>query len=553
MATIEAFVDDHDKRSGFCRSTGTYHSLHRLPHYGITDAPNVADYVLSHILAVADEKHALIDAATGHVLTYYQFRRSVLSLATGLRALGLRPGNTVLLLAPNSILYPIMALAVLATGAVVSPANPINTPDEIEKQALDSGAILAISAPELAPKLASLSISVLLTTRSPSGESALSAEELIERAIPEEVPSPSTASDVAALLYSSGTTGASKGVKLTHANLIGMIRTLRWTVDVSSAKDDIYLAFLPMFHVYGLAFFALGLPCAGATTVVMSRFELRAALEAVERFKISNIPAVPPVLVAMLKIGAEFKHDLSSLRRMITGAAALAPATGREFRRRFPWVEVRQGYGLTESTGAATYFVAAEEARRRETAVGQLLPGFEGRVVDVASGKPVGPGEEGELWLKSPTVMQGYLGNDVATSESLDGDGWLKTGDLVFFDEDGFVHVVDRIKELIKHNGYQVAPVELEAVLVRHPDIVDAAVIPMEDEEAGQIPVAFVVKSAGSGLTSEDVIQFVTHQVAPYKKIRKVGFISAIPRSLAGKILRKQLVALIQQAPHSKL
>ncbi|KAM0942039.1 putative AMP-dependent synthetase/ligase, AMP-binding, AMP-binding enzyme domain, ANL [Dioscorea sansibarensis] len=557
MATVESELLsqlDHDKRSGFCRHTGTYRSLHHLPlDPNPSEVSNVAAFVLSNLLNVADEKPALIDVATGRVLTYYHLRRSVLSLATALRSLGLRPGNIVLLLSPNSILYPVVTLGILVTGAAVSPANPVNTPAEIEKQALDSGAVLAISAPDLAHKLASLSIPILLTTRSPSDESALSAEELIEGTDPDGVPSQSMASDVAALLYSSGTTGASKGVKLTHANLIATLKLLKWTVDVSSARDDVYLGFLPMSHVYGLAFFALGLPYVGVTTVVMSRFELRAAMEAVERFKISSIPAVPPVLVAMLKDDGEIKLDLSSLRRMITGAAALAPATGREFRRRFPWVQLRQGYGLTESSGAATYFAVSEEAKKREGAVGRLLPWFEARVVDVASGERVGPGEEGELWLKGPTVMAGYLRNDVATFETLDRDGWLRTGDLVFIDEDGFVYIVDRVKELIKHNGYQVAPAELEAVLVRHTDILDAAVVPMEDEEAGQIPAAFVVKSAGSELTSEHVIQFVASQVAPYKKIRRVEFITAIPRSLAGKILRKQLVALFKQAPHSKL
>lgn len=286
---------------------------------------------------------------------------------------------------------------------------------------------------------------------------AISVEELVEKCEPLDIPSMgSTQSDTAALLYSSGTTGFSKGVAITHGNLISIITLLRWTVHITGSLGDVYLAFLPMFHVYGLAFFAMGLFTVGATTVVMPRFDLRAMLDAVRRHQITNIPAVPPVVLALVKIAHRGGAHLSSLRRVGCGAAALSEDVANGFRAMFPWVELRPGYGLTESSGAATFFVSARDARERPRSVGTLFPGFRAKVVDVDTGAPLPPNRQGELVIKSPSVMKGYLGNEEASASVIDGEGWLRTGDLCYFDDDGFIYIVDRIKELIKHNGYQV-------------------------------------------------------------------------------------------------
>lgn len=346
----------------------------------------------------------------------------------------------------------------------------------------DSGATLAVVSPDQLPKVVATGISTVLTHH--SGE-WISVEDLINGGEPmEEGEMPEMRqSDTAALLYSSGTTGASKGVMLTHGNIIAVVALLKWSVEVTSSSDDVFLALLPMFHIYGLAFFALGLFAANCTVVTMPRFDLRAMLRAVQRHRVNNIPAVPPVILAMAKdrsagAGAGAGYDLSSLRRVSSGAAPLGDSVAAAFRRRFPWVEIKQGYGLTETTGAATYFVSEPEARARPRSVGRLVPGFEAKVAEVGTGAAVAPGKEGELWLRSGTVMKGYLGKEAATAAALDGDGWLRTGDLCFIDEEGYVYIVDRIKEMIKHKGYQVAPAELEALLLTHPDIVDAAVVP---------------------------------------------------------------------------
>ncbi|KAK4431042.1 4-coumarate--CoA ligase-like 7 [Sesamum alatum] len=508
-----------DKRSGYDAQTGIYHSLVHLSEQNkIPTQPNLdtATFVLSQFPPPeqAETLVALIDSATNRRLTYAQLLFSI--------------------------------------GGVITTANPLNTETEIAKQVSDSGAKVAISSPEEMHKVSPTGVPVLLTSRG-TDDSQLSVEELIEKCEPLEIPGVKpTQSDAAAILYSSGTTGTSKGVVLTHSNFISVITLLKWSVDVSKAHDDVFLCFIPLFHIYGLVFFGLGLFCSGTTTVLMQRFDFQGMLEAINNHKVSNIPAVPPVILGLVKYNGG-GYDLSSLRRVGSGAAPLSKEVADAFRVKFPWVELRPGYGLTESCGAATFFVSDQEAKARPGSSARLVPCFTAKVVDSETGLALPPNREGELWLKSPTVMKEYLRNAEATAATFDLEGWLKTGDLCYFDDEGYIYIVDRIKELIKHNGYQVAPAELEAILTGHPQILDAAVIPVEDEAAGQIPIAYVVRAAGAELTEDQIIQFVANQVAPYKKIRRVNFMSAIPRSAAGKILRSELVLQSKQQIPSKL
>ena len=452
---------DFDRRSGFDHRTGVYTSLIKLPrHNRIPTKPDLdtAAFVLSQFPApgCAESRVAMIDAATGRRITYAELRSSVRKLAIGLcHGIGIKQGDVVFLLAPNSVLYPTICLAVLSIGAVLTTANPLNTELEIFKQVDDSGAKFAISAPDQLHKLLPTGVPTLLTHRT-SDQNPVSVEELIDCSDPAlELPTinPSR-SDTAAILYSSGTTGTSKGVILTHENFISMMTLLNWSVDVTLSNNDVFLCFLPMFHIYGLAFFALGLFRLGTTTVVMPRYDFKAMVDAVQAYKVSNIPAVPPVILGLVKDISNCK--LSSLRRVGSGAAPLSKEVVESFREKFPWVELRPGYGLTESCGAATYFARDEEAKARAGSSGRLLPRFYAKVVDAETGLALPPNVAGELWLKSPTVMKGYLGNEEATAATITSDGWLKTGDLCYFDEDGFVYIVDRMKELIKHNGYQV-------------------------------------------------------------------------------------------------
>ncbi|XP_027365504.1 4-coumarate--CoA ligase-like 5 [Abrus precatorius] len=549
-----------DNKSGYNSRTGIYHSLVKLgTKHEIPTKPdlNATNYVLSQFpqADLAEARIAFIDSGTNRSLSYGDLRRSIYSLASALfHGLEVRKGDVVLVLSPNSILYSTICLAVLSVGAVLTTANPLNTEAEIAKQLRDSGAKLAISAPEELHKLVPTGIPTILTLRPSDGE-MLSVEELIEGCYnsPELPHVPVAQSDTAAILYSSGTTGVSKGVVLTHANLISIMRLLFWSADVSASQDDVFLAFIPMFHVYGLVFFGLGLLCVGVKTILMQKFDFQAMLVAIQKHKVNNLPAVPPVILALVKYASKARCDLSSLRRVGSGAAPLSREVSQEFRKTFPWVELRPGYGLTESCGAASFFVSDKDAKAHQDSCGKLIPTFCAKVIDIETGKPLPPCKEGELWLKSPSIMKGYLGNMEATTATIDSEGWLRTGDLGYIDENGFVYIVERIKELIKHNGYQVAPAELESVLLGHPLIVDAAVIPVEDEETGQIPMAYVVRAAGSKLSEDQVIQYVAGQVAPYKKVRRVSFIDTIPRSVAGKILRKDLVSQSKYQLVSKL
>lgn len=459
-----------DNSSGYNSRTGIYHSLVSLgTKHEIPTNPelNTANLVLSHFphADLADAKIAFIDSATDQRVSYGELRRSIYSLASALfHGLEVKKGDVVFVLSPNSILYSTICLAVLSVGAILTTANPLNTESEIAKQVHDSGAKLAISAPEELHKLVQTGIPTILTSR-PSDKNMLSVEELIEGCYdsPELFPHVSVAqSDTAAILYSSGTTGVSKGVVLTHANLISIMKLLSWSADVSASQDDVFLAFIPMFHIYGLVFFGLGLLSVGVTTILMQKFDFQAMIIAIQKYKVNNLPAVPPVIHGLVKSASKIGCALSSLRRVGSGAAPLSKEMAQEFRKVFPWMELRQGYGLTESCGATSFFASDKDAKAHLGSCGKLIPTFCAKVVDTETGKPLPPLKEGELWLKSPTIMKGYLGNVEATTATVDSEGWLRSGDLGYIDENGFVHVVERIKELIKHKGYQV----LKAIIV---------------------------------------------------------------------------------------
>ena len=245
---------------------------------------------------------------------------------------------------------------------------------------------------------------------------------------------------------------------------------------------------------------------------------------------------MPPVVLAMTKQPLVEAFDLSSLRMIFSGAAPLSESLARACSARLN-CDVVQGYGMTE-TSPCTHI--ASPTTNKPGSVGVCVPNMECRVVELETGAELGEREEGEIWVRGPQVMLGYLGRDEATAQTIDAEGWLHTGDIGYADEDGFFFIVDRAKELIKYKGFQVAPAELEALLLTHSAVADAAVIPVADDEAGEIPKAFVVKR--SEVSAADIISYVAERVAPHKKIRRVEFIEQIPKSPSGKILRRLLV-----------
>ncbi|CAN1315444.1 Peroxisomal OPC-8:0-CoA ligase 1 [Linum perenne] len=504
-----------DPRSGFSQSNSVFYSK-RNP---ISLPPNPSLDVTTFISSQAHNgKTAFIDAATGRRLTFPDLWSAVDSVATHLsETMGIRKGHVVLLLSPNSMSFPIICLAVMSLGAIITTTNPLNTPREIAKQISDSRASLAFAVPELVPKLGSGAKQPLIVSRLSemlTKKANRSGQRVRERVDLE---------DTATLLYSSGTTGESKGVVSSHRNLIAMVQTVVGRFDPADG-DQIFVCTVPMFHIYGLAAFATGLLASGSTIVVLPKFEMHEMLAAIERFGATYLPLVPPILVAMIYGSDQMrsKYNLGSLRSVLSGGAPLSKEVIEGFLEKYPTVRILQGYGLTESTGIGASTDSVEESRRYGTA-GLLSPSMEAKIVDPESG---------------------YFSNAEATSSTLDSEGWLRTGDLCYIDEDGFIFVVDRLKELIKYKGYQVPPAELEALLLTHPEITDAAVIPFPDKEVGQYPMAYVVRKAGSWIREKDVMEFIAKQVAPYKRVRRVSFIDAVPKNPSGKILRKDLIKL---------
>ncbi|EFJ13043.1 hypothetical protein SELMODRAFT_446445 [Selaginella moellendorffii] len=500
-------------------------------------------------------KLALVDAITGERVTFSQLRRRISVIAQGLIELGVRRGDVVLILSPNSIQFVESFLAVIFVGAILTTVNPLNTAEEIAKQARDSSPSLVITTLELADKVQRLDLpSVIIDHRDGSvlpprsiPYSSLLRESPIFRAGSSmSAPIESNLDDTVALLYSSGTTGVSKGVMLSHRNFLAAAGQVNMDAEMEGRENDVLLVMLPLFHIFGLAVSYASLQ-RSETVVILPRFEFLHFLKSIQDFRVTQLPLVPPVAIALAKHAAVADYDLSSIKNVISGAAPLGKEIMETCSRRLPLADIRQGYGLTESTGLALLTLPREDPRFMGAA-GTLVSGTEAMVVDPETCKPVPPQKSGELWLRGQQIMKGYLNNPTATASTIDKNGWLHTGDLVYVNQGRFF-VLDRMKELIKYKGFQVAPAELEALLLSHPSLLDAAVVPLADEEAGQVPIAYVVKKPNATVDESNVLNFIAKQVAPYKRLRRVSFIDAIPKSAAGKILRRELTAL----PQSKL
>jgi acyl-CoA synthetase (AMP-forming)/AMP-acid ligase II len=342
--------------------------------------------------------------------------------------------------------------------------------------------------------------------------------------------------DVVALPYSSGTTGLPKGVMLTHRNLVANILQTDGTRHLRDGADTL-ICFLPFFHIYGLVVIMLLGLRSGATLVVMPRFELERYLDLVERHRATMLHVVPPVVLALAKSPAAGGRDYSSVRKLFSGAAPLGADVIKQCTARLECV-LQQGYGLTE-TSPTTHATSEDPATYKPGSIGVPIANTECRIVDPATGADLAAGQDGEIWIRGPQVMRGYLNCPEATRATIDAEGWLHTGDIGHADADGHFFVVDRLKELIKYKGMQVAPAELEAALLSHPAVADAAVVPRQDDAAGEIPHAFVVLKAAA--SADELMTFVAARVASYKKIRALEFIDAIPKSPSGKILRRVL------------
>jgi acyl-CoA synthetase (AMP-forming)/AMP-acid ligase II len=482
------------------------------------------------------DKPALVDGPTGRTLRYRQLADGVERVAAGLAARGFAKGDVLAIYSPNLPEYALALYGAMAAGGAVTTANPLLTPRELAGQLADAGASVLVTVPPFLESARAAAeqagVGEILVFGEAAGATPF-AELLTGGDTPPRV-DVDPATDLAALPYSSGTTGLPKGVELTHANLVASARQSQAAAGFTAG--DVVVGVAPFFHAIGQN---LILPCslrAGATVVTMPRFDLAGFLAIVQEHRVTCTVVVPPVVHALAGHPLVDDYDLSSLRWIGSGGAPLGAEAEQRCADRLGCLVV-QGYGMTE--GAATFAIAPLDAPRPGS-VGKLLPGTEARIVDPAGGGDLGPGRTGELWLRGPQVMRGYHHNPEATARTLGPDGWLRTGDLCYLDADGYLFVVDRLKELIKYKGYQVAPAELEALLVAHPAVADAAVVPRPDPEAGELPVAHVVLRAEA--TAEELQAWVAERVAPYKRLRAVRFTDQVPRSPSGKLLRRVLV-----------
>ncbi len=500
--------------------------------------PDVAlhRFVLGRAAELGD-KAALIDGPSGRTLTYAQLVAGVERLAASLAARGFRKGGVLALFMPNLPEFAIAFHGTLSAGGVVTTINSLATERDLEFQLRDTGARFLITvAPFLdraGPAAKKTGVEEVFVMGEAEGTTPFAS--LLESDGPAPRVSIQPSEDVAALPYSSGTTGFPKGVMLTHRNLVANLIQCRVLLTVT--REERIIAVLPFFHIYGMhVIMNLGL-WQGATLVTMPRFELEPFLGLLQKHRITLGFVAPPLVLTLAKHPVVDGYDLSALRLLFSGAAPLDSALEDACIGRVGCT-IQQGYGLTEAS-PATHMTSTEPGKRKPGTVGALLPNTECRIVDTATGRDLGCGEDGEILVRGPQVMKGYLNNPEATAATIDAEGWLHTGDIGHADQDGCFTIVDRLKELIKYKGFQVPPAELEAVLCTHPAVADAAVIPLVEAECGEVPKAFVVLKGA--VSAAELMAYVAERVAPYKKIRAVEVIDAIPKSPSGKILRRVL------------
>ena len=490
------------------------------------------------------EHSALINGHSGHTISYAELKTQIEQAAAALQLRGYEKGDVITMYAPNSLEFVIAFHAVLKIGAVVNPANPMYTSQEITHQIEQANAVCLLTTSDLYTKVAEavsktrVRESILLDSIDKNHSQGITFNSLLregKRKMPAAVKI--DPEDLAVLPFSSGTTGLPKGVMLSHQALVShnLILEAQNNASIPGVHDRV-IATLPFFHIYGISVIMnLGLTH-GASLVVMSNFEPRLFLTLMQDYQITRAYLVPPIMLFLAKSADIDNYNLEALEYVCCGAAPLGKETVMQVAQRLD-CRVIQGYGMTEMS-PATHFTP-DLGVIKPASIGVLIPNTEAKLINSETGEELGYHQPGELLVKGPQMMQGYLNDTEATAKTIDKEGWLHTGDIGYVDEDGYFYIVDRLKEFIKYKGYQVAPAELEAILITHPNVADAAVVPFQDKEAGEIPKAFVVRQGD--LNEQDLINWLAEQVAPFKKVRAVEFTDQIPKSPSGKILRRML------------
>ena len=519
-------------------------------------------------------------------LTFTELGRRAHAVANWLADSGIGRGDVVAVHLPYCRQYPAVYYGVLLSGATFSPTNPLLPPAELAAQLADAGARVLVTWEQVLPvvrsALPATKVETVVVTGAAhvadfgarldglaDGEADLAellAADDADRHLDAQV---DVATDLAHLAYTGGTTGVSKGVELLHRNVVtNVLQSACWTsggLPTLDAEGDVtveqvgpeeeyrtrlgtatIINLTPWFHAMGAIGYLNGMVLSGTTVVIHDRFDPAKYLADAVRYRVTSIGGAPPIFVALLQVPGIEDADLSSVRGISSGAAPLPVPLIEKLRTLFPDAPIGEGYGLTEVTMMATGNPSFRSGTRKPGTVGVPIFDTEISIQPLGGGAPLPAGERGEVCIRGPQVMRGYAHRPEATAESIDPDGWFHTGDVGILDEDGYLSIVDRTKDMLLYKGYNVFPRELEEKLFAVPGVAGAAVVGRPDEEAGELPVAYVVRKAGddgAALTAESVMAAVNDQVVHYKRLRDVVFIDAIPVSAAGKVLKRELAA----------
>ncbi|OEL20629.1 putative 4-coumarate--CoA ligase 3 [Dichanthelium oligosanthes] len=519
----------------------------KLPDIEIPRHLSLQAYCFERLPEVSS-RPCLIDGQTGAVHTYADVELLSRRAAAALRGLGVGKGDVVMNLLRNCPEFAFVFLGAARLGAATTTANPFYTPHEIHRQAAAAGAKVIVTEACAAEKVREFAAErgVPVVTVDGASEGCLELKDLMDAAEPLAADEEVDPDDVVALPYSSGTTGMPKGVMLTHRSLVTSVAQ---QVDGENpnlyfSKDDVVLCVLPLFHIYSLNSVLLAGLRAGCAIVIMRKFEIGALVELVRAHGVTVAPFVPPIVVEIAKSTRVGADDLASIRMVMSGAAPMGKDLQDAFMAKIPNAVLGQGYGMTEAGPvlAMCLAFAKEPFEVKSGSCGTVVRNAELKIVDPDTGASLGRNQPGEICIRGEQIMKGYLNDPEATKNTIE-DGWLHTGDIGYVDDDDEIFIVDRLKEIIKYKGFQVPPAELEALLITHPQIKDAAVVSMKDELAGEVPVAFIIRTEDSEISENEIKQFVAKEVVFYKRINKVFFTDSIPKNPSGKILRKDLRA----------
>ena len=494
------------------------------------------------------KKIAIVNGETGREYSFAEVEEATRKVSSALNRSGLQKGDVLTLVAPNCPEYPVLFLATLASGGVVSTCNPTYTDEELAYQVKNSASKIVATVPSVLPTVrkaaerVGIERIIVLDDTGVGDSNLISYHSLLEDTGSRFSPASVDAkNDIAVLPYSSGTTGLNKGVMLTHFNVVANLCQLEHPQLFDFRQDGVCLmGLLPFFHIYGMVVVLLSSMHSGSKIISLPKFDGDTFLSVIQKYRINIAHLVPPLVLFLAKHPLVDKYDTSSIDQIMSGAAPLGGELVTAVRERLGCRLVRQGYGLTE-TSPVTHVIPEMLGMTKPSSIGIPICNMEVKIVDTKSLENLPVGQEGEVWMRGPNIMKGYLNLPDATKSSITEDGWFRTGDIGYFDEEGCFYITDRLKELIKVKGLQVAPAELEALLQNHPKIADAAVVGIPNERLGEAPKAFVVKK-DPNVTEEEIVNYVACKVAKHKHlVGGVEFIEAVPKSASGKILRRML------------